>query len=84
MRARYSPITPRASNWAPEKMVMMDARKAKPGTSLPWISQRSRTKARMPAPKIATAKPTTLARCNGMTEKPVIMFRACRASMRNV
>jgi hypothetical protein len=43
MRARYSPMIPRESNWAPEKIVVIEARKAKPGTALPCRIQRTRT-----------------------------------------
>jgi hypothetical protein len=35
--ARYSPIIPRANNWAPEKMAMSEAKKGNPGTLVPWI-----------------------------------------------
>jgi len=35
IRARYSPMMPRAKSWAPEKMAMMEARKGKPATLVP-------------------------------------------------
>src|SRR5215471_740739 len=41
-RARYSPMMPRASNCAPEKRAIVDARKGKPGT-LPWSKKRPTT-----------------------------------------
>jgi hypothetical protein len=31
IRARYSPMTPIAKSWAPEKMAMMEARNGNPG-----------------------------------------------------
>ena len=39
IRAKYSPIIPSATNWAPEKMEMIEARNEKPGTILPSLNQ---------------------------------------------
>jgi hypothetical protein len=32
IRARYSPMIPRAKSWTPEKIATMDAKNGKPGT----------------------------------------------------
>ena len=43
MRARYSPIIPRANNCAPENSAIIDARKGNPGTGVPCEKYRIRT-----------------------------------------
>ena len=43
MRARYSPMIPRANNCAPENSAMIEARNGKPGTGCPCRKYRPRT-----------------------------------------
>src|SRR5712692_9214138 len=43
MRARYSPMIPRVSSWAPEKIAIREARKGNPGTLVHWRTKRPRT-----------------------------------------
>ena len=84
IRARYSPIMPRANSCAPEKMATIEAKNAKPGTLPPSTIYRTITNARTPKPKKVKRKPITLANCNGRVLKPVIMFRAWVTSLRKV
>ena len=79
--ARYSPMTPRAKRLAPEKMAMMEARNGKPGTTLPWIINRTTTYRKTATPNRVRAKPIMLAICSGHTLNPVIMFNAWVASL---
>jgi hypothetical protein len=48
MRARYSPITPRAKSCAPEKMAMIEARNGNPAHCLPGITGEDVKKYRKP------------------------------------
>ena len=77
-------MIPSANSWAPEKIAITEARKAKPGTLVPWIKYLPTTYTSTPTPNPVNAKPTRLASSRGSVPNPVIMLRACVTSLRNV
>jgi len=58
-------MIPSAKSCAPEKIAITDARNGKPGTTLPWITQRPITHASTAKPNSVKPKPTRLAICSG-------------------
>ena len=84
IRARYSPMIPRANNCAPENTAMIDARNGKPGTGLPLIKYLTITNASVNNPNKVKLNPITLANCSGNTLNPVIIFSAWAISFHKV
>ena len=78
-------MIPRAKSWAPLKMAMIEARKAKPGTLLPPLTTYvPRTTARTTNPNRVKTNPIRLAIWSGRVLKPVVMLSAWVTSIRNV
>jgi hypothetical protein len=61
----YSPITPRLTNWTPEKNVMAAARKLNPGTADWSTKYLMTTNANKPKPNAAHTNPNALTHRNG-------------------
>ena len=71
-------MIPSAKSCAPEKIAMIAARNAKPGTALPLIRKLAPTLARIEMPNITRANPIKLAICSGNVLNPVIKLIAWR------
>ena len=84
MRARYSPMIPRANSCAPENNAMIEARNGKPGTGSPCMKYRITTYASTKNPNNVKTNPIMLAICKGIVLKPVIMFIAWVINLRKV
>ena len=56
---------------------MIEARKGKPGTTLPLISQESKTYPKIIKPSSEKRNPMRVANLRGLVLNPVIMFMAC-------